>query len=83
MRKILSPFCVVALTAVFLGGNFSFASVAYATEVTSNTEISGYEDVSVDRAEETAWYFRERNGVTERRLWSITRRIWLTNWMPA
>jgi len=82
IRKFLAYFFVLALTVVFLGGSFSFVNVAYATEVNSITETSSYETTSVTRAEETEWYFRVLNGVTEKRLWSITRGIWLTDWMP-
>ena len=35
------------------------------------------------RTEETRWYYRTNNGVREKRLWSITRGKWLTNWMPV
>lgn len=33
------------------------------------------------RPEETIWYFRTYNGVNQMRLWSITYRKWLTDWI--
>ena len=33
------------------------------------------------RAEETCWYFRTVNGIRQMRLWSITYRKWLTDWI--
>lgn len=45
----------------------------------SRKEIS----VKNKRTEETRWYYRMNNGVREKRLWSITRGEWLTNWIPV
>ena len=47
-----------------------------------------YEQCSVKptdetQAEQVVWYYRDNNGVKEMRLWSITRGIWLTDWIPA
>jgi len=33
------------------------------------------------RAEETTWFFRNNNGIMQMRLWSITYRKWLTDWI--
>lgn len=35
------------------------------------------------RYEEVRWYYRTNHGVEEMRLWSITRGIWLTDWVPV
>lgn len=35
------------------------------------------------QSEHVRWYFRDNNGVEEMRLWSITRGIWLTDWVPV
>lgn len=32
-------------------------------------------------AEQTQWYYRTYNGQRQKRLWSLTRGIWLTDWM--
>ncbi|HZK85661.1 MAG TPA: hypothetical protein VFC58_13560 [Desulfosporosinus sp.] len=85
MKKVLSGFSILALTAVLMGGSLSSAREAYAAEAINSNTISVCEDASIMsiEAEETAWYFRVLDGVTEKRLWSITRGIWLTEWMPA
>ncbi|MDR3271396.1 MAG: hypothetical protein LBT32_07830 [Peptococcaceae bacterium] len=83
-KKILSYFFALVLPAVFWG-NVSLSQAVYAAEMTG-TEISAYEAVAgiqIQDAEETQWYFRILNGVAEKRLWSITQRIWLTDWLPA
>lgn len=38
---------------------------------------------AVIQAEEVRWYYRTRDGVEEMRLWSLTRGIWLTDWIPV
>lgn len=35
------------------------------------------------RAEQTKWYYRVNNGIMEKRLWSLTNEVWLTDWMPV
>ncbi|MCI9317734.1 MAG: hypothetical protein HFF67_06815 [Oscillospiraceae bacterium] len=35
----------------------------------------------VPYAEETTWYVRIYNGQPQKRLWSNTRGIWLTDWI--
>lgn len=35
------------------------------------------------RAEEVKWYTRTYNGKLQRRLWSVTYGIWLTDWMDV
>lgn len=35
------------------------------------------------RPEETCWYFRTVNGIVQMRLWSITYRKWLTEWIDV
>ncbi len=34
-------------------------------------------------AEVVRWYYRMNNGVEEMRLWSVTRGIWITDWVPV
>lgn len=55
------------------------ASNAHSTHPGANSNI---ESIS-PRVEQTVWYYRTRNGVRERRLWSLTYGKWLTNWIPA
>lgn len=35
------------------------------------------------QAEETVWYTRMYNGKLQKRLWSITNRCWLTEWIDV
>lgn len=35
------------------------------------------------RSAETIWYSRTINGVTQKRLWSITYECWLTDWIDC
>jgi hypothetical protein len=82
--KILPYFFALALSVVFWG-NASLTQAVYAAEVTG-AEISAYEPVAgiqIQDAEETEWRYRVVNGALEKRLWSITQRIWLTDWMPV
>lgn len=44
---------------------------------------SGGEGDGIQLFEEVEWYYRNNNGVDEMRLWSITRQIWLTDWIPV
>jgi hypothetical protein len=39
-------------------------------------------DVST-RAEVTKWYYRNHEGVKQKRLWSVTYGYWKTEWMPV
>lgn len=34
-------------------------------------------------AEVVRWYYRMNNGVEEMRLWSVTRGMWITDWVPV
>lgn len=67
-RLIASGMICCCLTAG-LGG------LAYATEIPNSTD-----DGPVAHVEETEWYYRNYNGHWQKRLWSITRGIWLTEW---
>lgn len=55
------------------------ASAAPAVDLSSNALM---DDTSVasPKAEETEWYYRIYNGHLQKRLWSLTRGIWLTEW---
>lgn len=50
-------------------------SLAYASEIPDSPD-----DGIEAHLEETEWYYRNYNGHWQRRLWSITRGIWLTEW---
>ena len=75
-----------ALCAVIITTSVSTSALAYSTvDVPSNNEsavaLSGGE--AVPYAEETAWCFRSHNGQPQKRLWSYTRGIWLTDWIDC
>lgn len=38
-------------------------------------------DAPLARAEQVRWYLRTRNGINQKRLWSITYGYWKTNWI--
>lgn len=63
----------------------SVSVVAFADEIISEEEagltVSSVCPNDSSRAEETIWYFRTVNGIVQMRLWSITYRKWLTDWI--
>lgn len=40
-------------------------------------------DQAITYSDTVRWYYRNNNGVMEMRLWSITRGMWLTDWVPV
>lgn len=44
---------------------------------------SSNESLVEPRTEEFCWYYRDNNGVLERRCWSITYGKWVTDWIPC
>ena len=74
---------IITIAALLLCSVYTTpVSAIYETEpvipvvAAATTEISPYNN-------ETQWYYRNNNGVLEKRLWSITEGRWLTAWMPA
>ena len=63
----------------------SVSVVAFADEIIPEEEagltVSSVYPNDSSRAEETIWYFRTVNGIVQMRLWSITYRKWLTDWI--
>lgn len=80
MKRILS--ILLALMMVM-----SFSNVALADEPVapdgSGVRIMAVKPGGSTRAEETAWYFRVVDGIVQMRLWSITYRKWLTEWIDV
>lgn len=60
----------------------SVSAVAFA-ETMQREEAVTFTDTTDEsnRAEETIWYFRTYNGRAQMRLWSLTYRKWLTDWI--
>ena len=71
-KKLLFTVIAIMLIAVTLIGTVGAANIAEAAEIEN-----------VTRAEETQWYYRVKDGVLERRLWSLTYERWLTEWEPV
>ena len=71
------------LLALVLVGSLAGTTEAFAAaSVDVAPSIVRTEDTST-RAENTKWYFRDNNGTYEKRLWSITEGVWLTDWIPV
>ena len=70
MRKLIASAMVCSCLTAWL------SSFAYAAEIPEPTDENG----PVVCLEETQWYYRNYNGRLQRRLWSITEGVWLTDW---
>lgn len=75
IRKIVLyiVICLTLTTSAF-AVNCDCASISVPASVYSDKDT---------RAEEVQWYFMPIDGVMHMRLWSITRGIWLTDWIPC
>ncbi len=76
MKKVVS--LLLALILVF---SISVPAFAASDLPASENELS--ESAEGTRAEQTRWYFRNNNGILEKRLWSLTYGRWLTDWIPC
>ncbi len=56
-------------------------TVAGAAGVSASAQAIDRPGVASPQAEETVWYTRDYNGKHQKRLWSITKGIWLTDWI--
>ena len=77
MKRIISLILALAMC-------ISISVVAFADSPTAPEEIEEELVIPADqpRAEETEWYYRILdNYYVQRRLWSITYRKWLTDWI--
>lgn len=72
--RILSA-CMVATTL------FVVTPVASAVENRPTATATPSDEQITPRTEETVWVTRVYNGKKQIRLWSITRGIWLTDWI--
>ena len=75
MKRILSLILCILLFC-------SIMPMAFADEIAPPLEPIGG-DASISEVEEVVWVYREKDGVTEKRLWSYTYGCWLTDWLPA
>lgn len=72
--KVLSA-CMIATTL------FMVAPIASAVESQPAETATPCSEQVTPRTEETVWVSRIYNGKKQMRLWSITRGIWLTDWL--
>ena len=79
MKRIITKALVCASIIIALINVMPNASAVAIVE--SATQESG--GAVSPRTEETTWYVRVYNGKLQRRLWSNTRGIWLTDWMDC
>lgn len=76
MKKLVSM-----LLSLLLVLSLSVPAFA-ATNLPSSTVDFAAPSIEDPNAEQTVWYFRNNNGIIEKRLWSLTYGIWLTDWIP-
>lgn len=74
ITKLVS-ICMVAATL------FTIAPVVSAVENNPFATAVSYDEQITPQAEETVWVTRVYNGKKQIRLWSLTRGIWLTDWI--
>lgn len=81
MKKKLTN---AVLSAVVIATVINTTPVGFASVTLPDQPITAQsEDTVSPRAEETIWYTRTYNGKPQKRLWSVTRRIWLTDWIDC
>ncbi len=78
MKKIIS----LVLTLILF---CSVLPVAYAEVAETPAQIMEPSDSATPRAEQTEWIYRYNSelGIYEKRLWSYTYGVWLTDWLPC
>lgn len=67
------------LAVTLIGGTTAMAAESSPVPVKSVTSSNSIGP----RAEQCEWIFRDNNGTIQRRLWSYTRGIWLTEWQDC
>ncbi len=78
MKRIISMLLALIICLTMSVSAFAEAIVS---PDGSDDEIIAVKPGEYSRAEETTWYFRNNNGIIQMRLWSITYRKWLTDWI--
>lgn len=71
--------CAAVIAAVINTTPVGFASAT----LPGQPVVAESEDTASPRAEETIWYTRTYNGKAQKRLWSVTRGVWLTDWIDC
>lgn len=74
MKRVI---CLLLASIIF----FTVSVPVFADYTAYNDyQITTSESDGNTRAEETTWVIWKHDGIVERRLWSITYGIWLTDW---
>lgn len=76
LKKLLVHCSVTVLLLMCMSTAFNPEYSVFASEKASYTEDGG----AVIYAEQTEWRYRVVDGKPQKRLWSITYGIWLTDW---
>lgn len=77
MKRIVS-----LLLSLALFFSFSVTALAEFTDAQEDEMTTVVYQEDQTRAEETKWYYRiVDNSIVQKRLWSITYRKWLTDWI--
>lgn len=53
------------------------------TTAIASTDNSLTDEIMESKVETTKWVYRTHNGKTQKRLWSINRNKWLTDWITC
>ncbi len=78
--KIKRLICAIFVLAAMM---LSFAASAAPVAVPVANDADPDTSTVSPRAEQTEWYYRIYNGHLQKRLWSYTRGIWLTDWIDC
>lgn len=78
MKKITLQNCVRKTLASTMLFCCLTTGVSYACAV--DAPVPADDSGAVAHVEETEWHYRTYQGRCQKRLWSITRGIWLTDW---
>lgn len=77
MKKIRSLVLYIVICLTLTTSAFAVNSDHVSVSVPSSV-YSDYE-----RSDRVEWVYMPINGVKHKRLWSLTRGIWLTDWIPC
>lgn len=83
-KKLWKTLTNAVLCAAVIAALMNITPVGIASVTLSDLPIAAQsEDTVLPRAEETIWYTRTYNGKAQKRLWSVTRGVWLTDWIDC
>lgn len=79
MKKRVLILALTSLLCLNLMAMPAFAAEAPENPVSAETNT----EVVSPMAEETEWVYRINDGVWQKRLWSLTYAVWLTDWIDC